>query len=666
MDSDPQQFCRLLNDKIPLSDRSFNYATYMDSDPRISSDYIKEFLWMYGQGDGGHGPIPVEIIVADAAEKTGLFQQVKAGVIYKLIQKSYADRLPIWNDELYLEVHRGVQTTLHQLKQQNRIAETQLLILEKFLSILQFDLDISIQNQMDNIWKKVLFNQFHDILPGSSIQEVYEDTNRDFQDVIWPGIQQIYHTGIDYFCQQSEQQFHLQNLEEQNDSNAYFIFYPHQWNLATKIQDPRKQAKDGADILTYRTKSVGIGWEILTTSSLKVAAKNLFTPQIVMQNSDQIVLQTTNYRIGFNLKTGSINSLVLLLSETQIAGSDLNALRLFEDNPKSNDAWNLDPFYREKLCPTPKMREHFLKSDDLHIQLQFSLEIGLKSVAKLTYIITSAVPYIECNLDIDWQEDHKLLRVEFDTSLNSDKFTTGIPYGWIERPTIPTTPLEKGRWEVPGQLFIDLSDQNRSCGLAILVFDRYGFHCEQSQIGISLLKAPSYEEPDKKACFWYDSKRKDQRQKIKDLGVHHIQWALYPHSQDWQAAQVIPHALSLNYPPKVFGLSFSESNSTKNINSLEPTPLQIQLNPDNVSLSVIKNSYDPEEKTLILRFIELYGKSTQTIVKWNLFVAAQITEIDLLEYSLSLNSSWNLKQDTLSFPIEPFEIKSFKICFKKD
>ena len=623
----------------------FNYAQFSNEDTRLSKKFIPEFLWIYGQGDGGHGPTQLEIMVTDTCEQIGQFQQIKAGVFCNLIKHKYADRLPIWNDEMYLQLHRGVQTTLHTLKLQNRQGEIGLQNMEKFGSLLQpfgFQLD---SNQLDNAWKKVLFNQFHDILPGSSIQEVYEDATRDYETIIFPTLQTIQDQIANYFKV-------FQNSSTSDLSG--FVFYPHHWDQVYKITHLFGSADN---TVFFHRKPPGIGWEQLSEDILEH-----WDLPMVNEEENTIEITTPDYRIVLGKHEGCIMKMNLMDHAFDFTENGLNILRIFEDNPDSDDAWEIDDYYREKPCTNPVFDLPEITTEPNQIVVHFPVHMGDKSQGILEYAFTTALPYIECSLNLDWQEAHRLLRVEFDTNIQAERYTTGIPYGWITRSANPQTKIDQGRWEVPGQLFLDYTNDAADYGLTLLVFDRYGFNVKKNLMGLSLLRAPSYGPPDRNACAWYDLTTEGSRQQIKDLGHHQLRWGIYPHQLGWQENGVIPKALAFNFGVQIINAVKSESQSLiTDSEQMVANDFPVHLNVENVNIAVIKPPYEPNEHGYVIRLIEFEGKTTLTTLSWNVLINNQIQETDLLEQPLPIQQGWYQKNNQLIFEIHPFEIKTFKL-----
>jgi alpha-mannosidase len=635
-----KDLCRLVPAGTSDVDRTFNYSTDWTEKHPLGPDFIKEVLWAYGEGDGGHGPLQIEIMVADACEQIGAMQQVKAGVVYKLIDHKYRPRIPIWNDELYLEVHRGVQTTLHRLKAQNRWAETHLQTLEKLLCV---TLPLGMVNpkaDLDTVWKAVLFNQFHDILPGSSIQEVYEDSDRDFREIITPITNRILDAAIETL---------RTNLNA--PGNSYFLFSPHHWSGMQKISLDSK--------IVYRSKASGIGYEILTEEDLTENLPSNIPPIQVEENAEELKVQNPHYTIVIDKKTGILQSMQLPGGPELLAGHG-NCLRLFGDEPTDNDAWEIDTWYRTKPLSPPTITGVRSQYYPNRFEIVFTLTLGEKSSGSLLYRMTSALPYIECELDLDFQEAHKLLRVEFDTAFEADKYTTGLPYGSIDRPTKPVLPLQKGRWEVPGNQFLSFAAPDGSSAITILLYDRNGMDAETRRFGVSLLRGPSFGPPDEKACFaWYDPKTTVPREAIKDLGKHQIRWGILPHRGDWKQSntKIIAHVHNFNYPPFLLSLNRQDHSHVveKHFQPLLPF---LDIEADNVSVSILKPSYDGVPGTWILRVVEWVGKETDTSIHGSLLRNSTISECDLLEFSIS---PLVIVKDSMNFHIKPYEIKSFRI-----
>jgi alpha-mannosidase len=646
---------RLIDEKY-LDNKVFDSSMDVYNDPRFSKEHVTDYLWTFGQGDGGHGPWQIECILADTLEQINRMQLVKASLFYKLIEKKYAKRLPIWKDELFLEVHHGCQTTLYRLKKQNRLAEIYMQIYEK-MSVLSTPYGYEFPKaEYDAVWKKILFNHFHDILPGSSIQEVYEDSDRDFSE---------------YFPKllQWQDQIFQKIASIQNPTlniGDLIIFFPIQSNKIHKIPfnyreyDKRFPTEPRYIFVKPKTDYL-IGFETITKENIEKWVNQ--TPKIQYERKENsILVRHPEFVVEFNIEKATIQSLTLAKNATEIVnpnGKGLNIFRIFHDLPKGNDAWNLEPDYRDHELDLVKVNSHKIKESQQGIIIEFEIKIGENSQARLIYEVFPLIDYIDVHLEINWKEEHKLLRTEFETAISSDKYTTGQPYGSIHRPTQPKMPIESGKWEVPGQYFIDIHEDSGK-GLSVFVKNRYGFDCQGSRLGLSLLRAPAFEPPDKSACKWYDPKTEPNRLKIKDQGVHILDWAIFPYDQKSKSEEVYGRAINYAYIPiyKEIDTNIQEKHQTP-MNSGEN--IGFIVNNPNIFFSVAKFPYEyPAKKGIIMRFIELLGKNQKTPLRWpQSNEENEIIEVDLLEMKKKFTIHQDTNEKNVEIYLNPFEIKSF-------
>ncbi|MBD3353875.1 MAG: hypothetical protein GF364_20500 [Candidatus Lokiarchaeota archaeon] len=677
---------------IPNKESSpiYNYAFDFGKNDIRGKEYIRDFGWWYGEGDGGGGPLLAELLIPVNLTESKGWKFVKAALYFKLIEKKYGKRLPVWKDELYLEVHRGCQTTLYRAKKQNRMCETLLPKMEK-LSICSsiFLPNASICNfiqfpieTFDDCWKKLLFNQFHDILPGSSIEEVYLDADEDYQYVFNA-------MGI---LKDSLSEEISKNVEKPKKAESdCLFFFPNHWagkivyfdrvinNHVMYMDDENfKDFKDFNYHIVEKPK--GIGFQCISEQEAEENTNNY--KDIDLKNEEiSVQITSSSLKVTINKETANISSLKLTRDDSDFDFSDrkadgLNVLKIYVDEPNSNDAWNLDPNYREKQLNTIEINNINIISPAMHktdVELAFKIAIN-ESTATLSYIINDALPYIIVKLDLDYQEYRKLLRVEFDTNIKNDKITTGLAYGVIDRPTKPRTPLERGRWEFPGQKFISLSDGSH--GLSIMCENRYGFHVDGTQFGMSLKKAPLYGKPDDFMNIPTDCPdnklreigaiSKDKRKEIKDLGKHRIVWAIYPHRGNWIQAKVYQKFFNFTDHPIKLKKKIKMPKEFDKFQNL------IDCSLDHVRISTIKPIFG-KKNGLVIRLFEFIGKDDSG----TLFIhpdligkdnAVKVYNADLLEGDRFLKTEQlneELKYDSatheIRFKITRFEIKTIVI-----
>jgi alpha-mannosidase len=694
---------RLLPDG--LESPIYNYRFDFTKDSR-SNDFIRDFAHVYGLGDGGGGPLFAEILIPETCRKIKGWQFVQGGVYFKLLEKLYGPRIPVWADELFLEVHHGCQTTFYSAKKQNRNCEVLLPKMEKFaiLSSVLSERNEEHNNKLsstdiiwtsynvsifDDCWKKMLFNQFHDILPGSSIQEVYIEAHRDYT---------IIQKSMDDCRKQILSSIGC-NESAISTKDQSIAFYPYHWAGNTVFYE-NLESNDRNERLKLHIleKKKGIGFGLINLNDkLKGNDHSKNICNVTRRDEKQINIETPLLHATLDPVTASISSLQIasdnfqfnfatdIKKENQTFHSGLNKLRLFKDEPDSNDAWNLDPHYRDYEIQNTHVHDYrVVQPDDScqSLEIQFDMHIN-DSDCCMSYVFHPELPYIIINLKMNYQEHRKLLRIEFDSAIESEKVTNAIAYGIIDHSTDPIQPLDEGRWEFPGQKYISISDDIH--GISVMCDNRYGFHCKKNQFGMSLLRGPLYGDPD---GFMYPATEekkqsilqrggtiaieKDKREIYKDLGNHVIKWAIYPHAGDWRDAKVYQEFHNFTDSPIVFR-NTPETQTTSNIFKENYCSL-IDCSLENVHISTIKPIYG-QNSGLIIRLFEFLGKDCKGQILFNKDLHQldpnlyDIYNADLLETKIHVREDpdffVNETDNLVNFSIKPFEIKTIVIK-KKD
>jgi alpha-mannosidase len=318
----------------------------------------------YGQGDGGNGPYESEIIIVDNLTKlVKTAKQTTAEEFFSKLEK-YEVKLPIWNDELYLEVHRGCPTTHNDLKYFNKKCEIALNQVEKLASLAMCTGFIYPYTQLKEAWKKVLFNQFHDILPGSGIQHVYYGPGcryslKDYQITL-------------EICEKIQESI-IKSFISNNDIHDTYnlgIFFPNQWKKPQIVEIPgdfenkqlfQLQDPDNQLLIAQLTTDVDSGKQLyrfvgVNPSGIGIMQyklkNNLLTQENLettwkIENAKELIIYSNNYyKVSVSKKDGSIQELFIANNKANLAKNGLNLLRTFDDRPKGNDAWNIDESYR--------------------------------------------------------------------------------------------------------------------------------------------------------------------------------------------------------------------------------------------------------------------------------------------------------------------------------
>ena len=499
--------------------------------------------------------------------------------------------LPVWNDELYLEYHRGVYTTQAKQKANMRDSEEWMLNAEKYASLAWLGGQSYPGAELTEAWKKVLFNQFHDLAAGSGIGVIYKDAQNDYDQVHWAtnDVTQVALAEID------------RHIDTHVSSGVPLIVRnPLGWtrtDLVTAtvqlpdvdVVGPSVLDTDGevlpSQILsrddeahTYRlliqAKDVpSFGYRVLRViSGARPFATDLRAEGLMMEN--------TLVRVRVDPVTGCISSLYEKDTrfESIAAGGCGNQLQLFTDKPVEYDAWNIDPGTLDHFTPlTQADSVELIEKGPLRSVIRVIRHWG-KSKFTQEIILYAGMSRVDIANDIDWHETHILLKTAFPLAASGKTATYEIPYGTIERPTTRDNSVEAAKFEVPAIRWADLGDEQH--GFALINNSKYGYDARDNVLRLTLLRSPIDPDPDA------------------DRGLQHFVFSLYPHAGTWRDALTIRHGYDFNY-------ELSAAQVEPHRGDLPASHSFVQIEPNNVVLTAIKKSEDGDR--LILRFYEGTG-----------------------------------------------------------
>jgi len=647
-------------------------------------------LWLPGVGDHGGGPTrdmlevlrrwqdsPVFPAVDFCASDDFLDQTITA--VQRNMQKSVQNTsnnhvkdtlkqelqdiqlkqniaLPVWKNELYLEYHRGCFTTHAGQKQANRICEILLYQAELLSSIASQILGVNYPREMlETAWKAVLLNQFHDILPGSAIPEVYRDANQG-----WIQAETLAKTLRDRALKTLFAHLHLPT-PPQPDAIPIVIFNPvlgQRSNVITLtplllsqlVQDikenqlPRPltqyqitdamgqvlpvQASDQDLKFVAELKQIGV--TVFWLIPLETTAN--FIPNCYENLPQTWVLENEFLYIEIHSETGDIKRCFDKQNQQEVlAITGGNRLEAYGDSGQYWDAWNIDPNYEQyQLSPIALESiawvETGLMFGGVRSRLRVVRRLGQSRFTQ-DYILEAGSPLLEIATTVDWQERHVLVKVAFDLAIAADRATYEMPCGAIERPINPQTPAERAQWEVPLLQWFDLGRDAiasgvTSYGVSLLNDCKYGADAKPHQMRLTLLRGATWPDPEA------------------DLGTHQFRYALYPHAGDWRVAQTVQRAIAFNQAPIVHLLPSGQSASPAGQNSL-PNRLPsdqpwLTLGDSALVLMAWKRSEDTQ--TWIMRCYESTGNPAMLqLGGWLGEQLRAIVPVDLLERPLTMS-----------------------------
>jgi alpha-mannosidase len=601
---------------------------------------LQDSLWLPGVGDHGGGPTRDMLEIAQRWQKSPVFPDLEfttAEKYLQLIKDQTTNSLPTWDDELYLEFHRGCYTTHADQKRWNRRCEDLLYQAELFASIATLKCgEIYPQTEITTAWKRVLFNQFHDILPGSSITQVYQDALPEWQQVEQVGTK-ILQTSLLAIASQiilpppphpEAQPIVIFNPLNWQRSEVVSITLPAnhpQWQVCDISGQPIiSQLSETAKLLFLAPEIPPVGYRIFWLSPTSPTQPNPISPDWILENE--------LLRVTINPETGDLASVFDKTQQREILSSAGNQLQAFQDSGQYWDAWNIDPNYAEHPLPPTQLKSiQWVDQGLVQNRIRVIRQLG-KSEFTQDYILQTGSPLLKISSTVNWQENQVMVKTAFPVNIQADFATYEIPCGTIRRPTQPQTPAEKAKWEVPALRWADLTPETDtdSYGVSLLNDCKYGYDSQNNQLRLTLLRSPHWPDPET------------------DRGTHEFTYALYPHTGDWKTANTVKRGYELNMPLQVI------INPPTNQETLSPTTSDVvsflDLSAPNLILMALKQSEENPEQ-FIIRCYECHQEVAELNLQTKLGLSLG-NAVDLLE----LNAS-----ELQNYIIQPGKIATFQL-----
>jgi len=646
-----------------------------------SKTRLKEALWLPGVGDHGGGPTRDMLEVAERWQQSPFFPKLEFNTASGYLQHLQSQSLnaAVWQDELYLEFHRGCYTTHADQKRCNRKSEGLLYEAELWASLATISTQIPYpQAEIEAAWKKVLFNQFHDILPGTSIPEVFVEANQAWQEVEQVG-EDILNSALSAIAShisipaaphpEALPLLVFNSLNWQRSEVVAVALPNHQewqvYDLAGQRLPSQRSHRETPHLLFLATDIPPVGYRLfwLCLQAAENVQSDFLSPPLEQKSTEQdqltdhkgffdytsenkkslenydFQLENEYLRILVDAKTGDLASVFDKLQQQEILNQATgNQLQAFQDQGQYWDAWNIDPQYAQHNLPPSQMQSiQWIDQGQVQQRLRVVRQLG-KSVFSQDYVLDTRSPLLKIVTTVDWQERHVLVKAAFPLNLEANFATYEIACGAIERPTQPQTPEEKAKWEVSALRWADLSEQQETgnvYGVSLLNDCKYGYDAERSQLRLTLLRSPSWPDPDA------------------DRGIHEFTYALYPHQGTWQQAHTVQRGYELNLPLQV---KLYSSIAVDSQTRLQPVAQLLNLSDENLILMAFKPSEDDSQQW-ILRCYEPHGEVNQLRLQSDLGLAIA-HPVDLLERPIDISEFSPVGE---SFRVEPWKITSFAV-----
>ncbi len=557
------------------------------------SGLCDDVLMLYGIGDGGAGPGSDHIERMERMKNLSGIAPVKMTQAHDLFPKleQQWDRLPSWQGELYLERHQGTLTTQGANKHYNRLMEFALREMEfaYVLAGIEFP-----KEKVDEIWKEVLLYQFHDIIPGSSIDRVYDESVARYI--------KLYDAVADLTVKAYEAAAE-QIKAEKGDTVLYNSL---SW-------DRKVLQKDGDKLYEVTVPAAG--------AAVLQQGKQVEMPQLIARDN---LLENENLRVVFG-ENGEIVSLVSKQTgmDSVAPGEALNVLHIYEDE---GDCWDIPITYQDKAPKTMKLTDRKAYIEGLNAVIEQTFVFDHCTLTQKATLAADG-KRVDLVTDVDWHTYHKMLRADSFVNVHTERCTFDIQYGTIRRSTTVNTSWDMAKFEVCGIKFADMSD--REHGIAVLTDSKYGYKAKENFLSLNLLRAPTY--PGKHA----------------DIGHHTFTYSFYPHKGDVVDGLVMEQAYELNIPMHSVQKQTGEGEAPcKGLYKIEvlrgATPIVEAMKPAEDGEGTVIRFYENSGMPITARFT--FDRAYK-----------QIIETNLMEKEIAALAA---DADSVTLEMHPFEIKT--------
>ena len=596
---------------------------------------IGETLYNFGWGDGGGGPdaemLEYQRRYANFPGMTPTRANTIEGALNSIAAKAEDADLPIINDELYLEEHRGVHTTKARLKKLNRRCE----FLYRRAELLScFSETPYPREALMRGWFDVLTNQFHDSLPGSHIPPVYQDLLESYQRAIENG-EALVDDALRAIAARVDTRGEghavlvFNTLGQQRDSIAY-VPYPEEHVHVVDEDDnvvPCQFITDfetGKRVLAFEVNSLPqVGYAVYR---ILPGSGTVAQPTVAVTSSS---LENAFLRVEFNGE-GEIVSLYDKTSERESIDSTLrgNVFKLYEDVPGKYEAWDIAPSYTDVEFDISGAAVEVVEEGPLRSAILVSRTFRNSRMTQRIVLARNSVR-VDFETWVDWHEQQKMLKVRFNTNITTRQATYDIAYGNIERSTYRNNSYDEAKFEVPAHQWMDLSQTD--FGISLMNDCKYGHEAFGKMMALTLLRGPLNPDP------------------TSDQEEHHFTYALYPHEYGWRDAGTVFEALDLNEPALAMLVATHDGELPRAYSFLAVEASH------GVTLEAVKMAEESDD--LVVRVVERHGATQQVLLHCAKGVERAV-ECNLLERE---EREVALLGNTVALMIEPYQIRTVKL-----
>jgi len=585
-------------------------------------------LLSIGWGDGGGGPSEEMLENYLRIKDYPVLPKLQFGKVEDFFARLPTEGIPTFVGELYLELHRATLTTQALVKKLNRFSEHRLVEAEAFATLAALDGASYPQAELDKAWQTLLLNQFHDILPGSSIHEVYQDTHPELLGVVATA-SAIRDTAIAAGDEATgaiavaNPTLHPRPLSVvlPEGVDAVIDNSPHAAKWRTQ------KVEDGLLLHDPSTQVGGLAIKVMNTTEAN--GWYGFSPSAdVSVNAENggAVIENDRLRVEIGAD-GTIHGLFDKRANRETLSDRANQLWAYIDRPRAWDAWDIDETY-------DVAGEEITSVDAIEIVEEGPLRAAVRitrtwreSTFVQTYRLLAGSSRLDIVSKVDWHERLVLIRALFPTSIHTHEATFETMFGVQRRTNHRNTSWDRAKFEVGAHRFVDLSEPHY--GVALLNDSKYGFSVLGGTIGISLVRGPLFPHP------------------FADEGEHEFTYSLFPHAGDWVAGGVTQEARALNSPLVAVPAAADAKSRESYV-----TPSGVE-----IGFAALKQSHDRDG--VVLRLYEPHGDRGTVTLTFARPVRS-IRKVSLLEEDVD-HGELPVEQNAVSFEVRPFEVVSLLI-----
>lgn len=597
-------------------------------------DLTEDTLMLFGFGDGGGGPTK-EMLESAERLKYGIPGIPK---IRQEFEQDYFDRtyekihdlpdMPTWDGELYFEYHRGTLTSMARNKRSNRKNEILYEQIETASCMAGIEKDEQLQNVLDKGWDILLINQFHDIVPGSSIKPVYEQTDKEYHEIEEAGkeeLNRVVSAAVGRLSMEKEGVVVMNTQGYERDDLVV---------LDDGTEIPRLVDEDGRNVPAQKTAD---GRYLLYVSHIPpLGYKKLYETEELLEESTgkewDYTFENPFIKVCFNEKM-EITSLYEKEAEKELIqeGRCGNVLRTYEDRPMQWDNWDIDVFYQRKPYEADWYSPaRVIENGEVRMVVEF--ECGfLDSTVTQQVCMYHQIPRIDFRTKADWKTHHVILKTHFPVDVNTTRASYEIQFGNVERETTNNYSWDTAKFEACGHKWADLSEN--SSGISLLNDCKYGYGIKKGDMSLTLIKSGTYPNEDA------------------DIGEHEFTYSIYPHAGRWQEAKTVEMAYNLNVPMLAKRTGRQEGCGGEYESFLKCSQ-------ESCFVEVIKKAEDGNG--VIVRMYENKNNRVRAQIQ-TAYPIAHVYECNLLEEN---EEELTAGKNCFETVFKPYEIKTFRLIFE--